>query len=134
MGSEINRTALENLLQKIADKHCSEADRNNFVMTGDLQIELALEGKYTRDKSKVSDSDGFGIGEAKLVVEIASLIAGSVKALFEIKKLRNENSTTDDSQDVGTRWQKKLIEEGISPDKAQAIVTEFKNDMATVLE
>jgi len=133
MANEINRVALENLLQRIANNYCSEADQNNFAMTGDLQIESALEGKYTRDKSVVSDNDAFGFGEAKMVFEIASIIAGSVKAFLEIKKLRNEGSGKDDAQDM-SHWKKRLIDEGISPDKAQAIVTEFKNDIATVLK
>jgi len=133
MGNEIDRTALDTLLQRIADKYCGEADRNNFRMTGDAQLELALEGKFARDRSTVSDSDAFGVAEAKMVVEIASLVAGSVKAFLEIRKLRNELKP-DDSQAMSLLWQKRLIEEGVSPGKAQAIVSEFENEINTVVK
>ena len=135
MQNEIDPVALESLLKNIVDKYCSEADRNNFSMTGELQIELALEGKYSRDASRVSDSDAFGVAEAKMIVEVAALIVGSVKTFLEIKKLRNASSITkDNSQDISARWGQKLIEEGISPDKAKAIVTEFKDELGTVLK
>jgi len=133
MGNQIDRMALETLLQRIADSHCGEADRINFMMTGDAQIELALAGKFARDRSTISDNDAFGVAEAKMVVEIASLVAGSVKAFLEIRKLRNELKP-DESQAISLVWRQRLIEEGVSADKAQAIVSEFENEMKTVVK
>jgi hypothetical protein len=133
MEHYIDPVALESLIQKVADKHCSEADRNNFAMTGDIQVEQALKGQFTKEKSSVSDSDAFGIGEAKIAIEIASLIAGTVKAFWEIRKLRNASIISDETKKKAELWKEKLIAEGINPERAATIVEEFQNDISSLV-
>jgi hypothetical protein len=133
MQVEIDAGALEGVIQKIADKYLSEADSATFRMTGDSQIELALEGNYSGKGSVISDSDPFGAGDAKIVLEIAALVAGSVKALLEIKKLYFENKRTENESDFGDRLESRLVAEGLAVEKAKAIAGEFKDDIAGTL-
>jgi hypothetical protein len=129
--SKIN-DELECLIQRVADKYCSEKDRKNFEMTGDIQIEEALNGKFIKNKSSVSDSEHWGGAEVKMFVEIASLIAGTVKAYWEIRKLRSNCVVSDRLKEMVTIWKEKLINEGVNPEKAENVVTDFQKDIESI--
>jgi hypothetical protein len=133
MATDIDRERLERLIANIAVQHFSPSEVTVFEIVGDEMIANALNGRETRDQSSIADMDGFGAGDIRTVVEIASLVAGTVKAIIELRKIVSAHLTSRSLEDVALTWQTKLVQAGLSEEKATFITSQFKEDLNGIL-
>ncbi|WP_341903939.1 hypothetical protein [Fluviicola taffensis] len=75
----------------------------------------------------------FSSSDVKNIVESFALLLGSITTFFTLKQALKKKETNVHSDMIKSSWKNRLLAEGMSADKAEAIVSSFSEDLQKLL-
>jgi hypothetical protein len=124
--------ALLAVIRKIADRYLP-GERSLLDIEGPIIVSGVLDSRSGRRQKEEADEFRFGAQEVVEGIKMVALLLGTAKTVRDLLQTSKKPGSTLAIQEIGARWQKKLVSEGMEELLAAKIVKDFESDLSSLV-